>query len=1451
MVKTMNLKITLRFTSLFILTILLLSAKQLSAQCNITTSGNLCVGDPVQFSCNSVGASGFQWDFNAEGTNNSLCNPTFTFSTPGTKTITLKLKLPNGTNCNTSKTIKINALPVVKFGRVSIKRQCFDNNQFCFFDSTFIPGDSVCIMDFVFDDGVKYTFTGNKVKQICHSFQDPAGGTYGVTVTVRGCNSCTKTVRFNAIAVVQPSLGLSFTSAQPKRCDSVILTVTNNSFVDLDSLQSFNWIWDDGTNTSGDKTTPGLWKTQVSHKYKTQGPNNGNFNVKLTAISKSGCRDTFTFNNAATNIIINPIIISSRDSVCAGDAKITFKLKDSAIIGAANPLFQYEYPYIPSNITRAWTGAHTFSAPGAYKVNFSFTHVLPGCGRTISDTIIVIGPQSMIESGGSNVISTAQRYQCVITDTVKFSNFSKMYHNDNNFRDDDSTFYTSSGFNAPLGHKFTATASLNSAVQKRDDTNIFRVWDFGDDYCERCTTDTKNNINVNKNCRYSKDQYPKHLYTDWDKVYRKYYSNTYRWINYYSKDSGAVIKRKLWADDTLAVLNTGDTIPKVLVSGGMTVVKWLKTPFAAKDSINATYHRRHFYESKDVKCFTVKLYQKDIKHPLACASENTITLAMMPPSAKNLRKAGVQCLGNDQDNYGLSFILDETKPGCHNTWTEINFDTAKDRNAWVPAIGKNLSSGSISMGNLPPVNPPFLISPFNNIPGNVFSKTYGIDDIKDKKNGFVDVGLIIGNGIHAGGNYPANCQDTVYYPKFARFPLLDNAFRVVSHRSFNNQGEFYKICKNQEISYAPSPDNFSTRADIGSIEYTIATDKTGKFYNDAYSIGVNETYKRFNKIHKDSSFLMDSLIVTRFQTWNNQKKTISVSRMAIARVNQWHTEADIADVYTHVKGLLSAQGLNITDFDATQLAAMIWNGKGSIGKAYTGSRGVIDTTGIGSKIRFSMIADQKTILHFRDTGIMPLESHLGYDNKTYRSYAFKPAYNGFYTMSMRVTSAQNNCYNGLTGSQKLIVGFYGQLNMVDTIICHGQEVNAQPQLRYFEAYPEILFRQTDPVDYWRNRIAEAGNVNREGYTRTDLSKDDDGTHPRSIFGGFPYSISGLDNKPGNYLQLGGGVSSLYYNQDTGRTYLLRMAISDSTGCLDTLSQTIYTTAARANFKLTASRPQCDMIIGFEDSSYVLDAHKKVLGTSSDKIIKWTIYWGDMSPNPTNVFFNQLPQSIAHTYVRSGTYTIKLRIETELGCVTWDSANVYIPGPKPSFDTSINKTYCPNDVVNFRNTSLYFSQDSCTWLWEFGDNKFGTQIQDINSSNNPIGHAYTAEGQYEIRLHLYYKLKTGNQTKSCKMTFPDDQFLEKPFYINVRNCDSTGIDDITNNSKIKMYPNPAHNTVSFMCDQSYEVMVYNVQGQLVERIQIENGTVADLRHLAKGLYILRTSNNDNIGKLIVD
>ncbi len=90
-----------------------------------------------------------------------------------------------------------------------------------------------------------------------------------------------------------------------------------------------------------------------------------------------------------------------------------------------------------------------------------------------------------------------------------------------------------------------------------------------------------------------------------------------------------------------------------------------------------------------------------------------------------------------------------------------------------------------------------------------------------------------------------------------------------------------------------------------------------------------------------------------------------------------------------------------------------------------------------------------------------------------------------------------------------------------------------------------------------------------------------------------------------------------------------------------------------------------------------------------------------------------------------------------------------------------------------------------------------------------------------------------------------------FFVTINNCDSTGINNSYTNSGIRMYPNPATNTVNFVCDKPHELYIYNTLGQLIETIHVENNTVADLRHLSKGLYIIRTSTNQNVGKLIVD
>ncbi len=1540
---------------IILLALLMWLVKTVNAQCNITTSGNFCVGSPITFYCNSPGSSNIIWDFNKEGANTSSCNSSFTFNTPGVKTIKLNLNQANGSNCNNTIQITIGNNPIARIKRVSNKTQCFKNNKYCFTDSSVSGnvGGNICERIIVFDDGTKYTHSGNTPWSFCHSFQDPNGGYYGFTLQVIDCSGCSTTLRQSAAINVLPSLGLLFSSPQPKRCDSVQLCLTNKSAIPLDSITSFKWIWGDGTETSGNRNTPNLWKVGVNggicHWFYKQGPNSGGFTTTLTVTDNFGCRDTFSYANAATNFIIKPQIIADFDSVCSANATVKFKLKDGPILQASNPLYTFEIPPTPNNISRAWEGTHTFKNVGPQKINFSFTHTIPSCGRTVYDTILVLGPQSIIEGSvlqGLDFMPEDRSYQCVIKDTIEFYNFSKFYHNDKKFADDDSTLI-GNGFNAPLVHAFGSTQnSLKASKQNRGNSCVNRIWDFDDIYCEQCTTDTKKGINVDKNCRYSKDSLPKHWYTPWDEVYeRNKITKPYK-ISRYNVDSGYAYSKNLWANDSIAIvrdtivyygdnalatktkdssvykglkkvkvpssifgpsntyfakparlyiasrdtiwvnLNNGfpsiryigpryvniqansnvtvqwggkqvyynvwvdyiqDTIATHLTAGKKVFKTILNPAIKPGDSISAASHRQRFYASDDVRCYKVKLTQKDICHPMACASEVVKALSLFPANSKHLRKKGVQCLGNGSETNGVTFILDDAKAGCTNTWAEINFDTNKNPNNWQTAIGQNLSPGNISMGGLPPVNPPYLVPTstykVGGIPGNEFSKTYERYELSDTNKGHVSVGLIMGNGIWDNGDYPSSCVDTTYYPNFLRFPILDNSFEIVNIKEGK---DFTKICKNQTIALSIGKQNKSDIEQVGQIWYTLGSGQSGKYYKENRYYRVLENYLRNQVVPGNTGFLMDYLQVVKYEI-KDQIRTIDSVHIPIAKINAWHQEADVSEVFNEFKLRCASYGLDLYQMSKAEIARYIWNGVGTIGKAYTNARGFIDTTGIGSKIIFNTVVDNKTTLHFKDTSLLPLDKTMSWNNKQSNAYSFKVKDNGLYRAYIQVVSQNpKHCTSEILSAKKIIVGFYGEMNYSDTIICHGQLITASPQFRYFEVFPEITQRMTDPVDYWRNRISEAGNANREGYTRHDLNKDDDGTNVRSTFGGWPYSISGIDNSPQQTLIMGGGTGSVYYNKDTGAAYLIRTAVSDSTGCLDTIPQYVYTTAARAHFHLDQTRPLCTTMIELFDSSYIIDPLLAKTGKATDKIIKWSVNWGDKSDGAS--FFNTLPNKIGHAYPKNGYYTIRWSIETELGCTSIDSTQIYIPGPIALFDTAKGQIYCNNKKIYFKNQSQYTRRDSSIWIWEFGDNGIGSQRDTVTSASDTMGHIFQTAGTYSVKLTLFYQR---SNFITCSSIYPDTSLGQAPISITIDNCNGSSIASNALSNNVKLYPNPALNKVNIDCKEKTDILIYDSRGVLVDEITCEGLKTFDLKYLGTGLYFFVSKENQLLGKLIVE
>lgn len=91
-----------------------------------------CVGNTVTFTDNSVGATGWSWNFgaNASPSTSGLQNPTVTFTGTGLQTITLTITGPNGTDSETKTNyINVNSVPGSASAISGLTTVCAGDNQ--------------------------------------------------------------------------------------------------------------------------------------------------------------------------------------------------------------------------------------------------------------------------------------------------------------------------------------------------------------------------------------------------------------------------------------------------------------------------------------------------------------------------------------------------------------------------------------------------------------------------------------------------------------------------------------------------------------------------------------------------------------------------------------------------------------------------------------------------------------------------------------------------------------------------------------------------------------------------------------------------------------------------------------------------------------------------------------------------------------------------------------------------------------------------------------------------------------------------------------------------------------------------------------------------------------------------------------------------------------------------
>jgi len=174
-------------------------------------------------------------------------------------------------------------------------------------------------------------------------------------------------------------------------------------------------------------------------------------------------------------------------------------------------------------------------------------------------------------------------------------------------------------------------------------------------------------------------------------------------------------------------------------------------------------------------------------------------------------------------------------------------------------------------------------------------------------------------------------------------------------------------------------------------------------------------------------------------------------------------------------------------------------------------------------------------------------------------------------------------------------------------------------------------------------------------------------------------------------------------------------------------------------------------------------------------------------------------------------------------------NTTIQAPVASFSAS-NTTICQNTCINFFDNS---TNNPTTWSWSFPGGSPSS-----SSSQNPYNICYNTSGTYNVSLTATNS--GGSNTKT------------NANYISVISC--TGIDELTHNSSIAIYPNPIAEsfTIEFLLSEksNLDISIFDISGKIVKELYKGKGYQGDnifsfnKSNLSKGTYFLIIQNNSH-------
>ncbi|WP_421875093.1 PKD domain-containing protein [Marinoscillum sp.] len=329
------------------------------------SSNEICVGEPVNLSSIVQSAPGdaiesFDWSF-GDGTSSTLQNPSKSYSSSGTYTISLTVASSEGCSDSYSEVVTVNPLPFVSF---SVTSTC-QGQEIALINNTTLADASGLTYYWDFGDGKNAT-------DVTPSQTYTSPGDYTITLTATSGNGCSASS--SQVVTISPrpqgnfQLKNDVDEVITAACSQQEVFFDNNTIDPNGDPISYSWDFGDGSTST---------LSDPSHTYSAS----GTYTIVLEMTTVSSC----VYIQERT-LTINPLVDVdfSFSNVCDGE-EVSF-VNNSTISSGSN--ISYLWDFGDGTSSSQVNPDHTYSTYGEYSVSLT-AESNRGCETVLTQNVDV------------------------------------------------------------------------------------------------------------------------------------------------------------------------------------------------------------------------------------------------------------------------------------------------------------------------------------------------------------------------------------------------------------------------------------------------------------------------------------------------------------------------------------------------------------------------------------------------------------------------------------------------------------------------------------------------------------------------------------------------------------------------------------------------------------------------------------------------------------------------------------------------------------------------------------------------------------------------------------------------------------------------------------------------------------------------------------------------------